>query len=299
MSKSFHFKAHAALLLTNFFFGANISIIKSLTPVVIAPFALNLVRASSATILFWLLFAFSSSKASINKNDVWLFIVCGLTGVTFNQLLFIKGLSFTTGIHGALLMLITPIFITLIAAILLKEKVGAIKLLGLFLGLGGAAILVLSKDPSTTGTNMLKGDILIALNAVSYAVYMVLVKPLMLRYSSIHVIRWVFTFGFFMMIPFSVTEFVQTSFLSFTGFQWLLLALIVVCGTFLPYLFNAYALSKLPASIAGAYMYTQPIFATIIAMLFLGEHFDWIKALCGLMIFSGIYLSTFRRQSAS
>lgn len=245
------------------------------------------------------MFALRPSKAAINKNDLWLFIICGATGVTFNQLLFIKGLSFTTGIHGALLMLITPIFITVIAAFLLKEKISSVKLWGLVLGLSGAAILVLSKDPSNTGTNILKGDILIALNAVSYAVYMVLVKPLMLRYSALHVIRWVFTFGFFMMIPFSASEFASTPFLSFSAFHWLLLTLIVVCGTFLPYLFNAYALSKLPASIAGAYMYTQPVFATIIAMLFLGEHFDAIKAICGLMIFAGIYLSSFRPEKTT
>lgn len=297
--KHFHFKAHLALLLANFCFGANFSVVKTVTPAIIAPFGLNILRTFFSAILFWTLFFFKPGKLGFDKKELKRFLICSLTGVTVNQLLFIKGLSLTTSIHGALLMLVTPILITIIAAWLLKEGMTIFKTIGLISGISGATMLVLSKDSSGTGSDVLQGDILIAINAMFYAFYMVMVKPLMHHYSPVHVIRWVFTFGFFMMLPFSWQDITHTNFSAFTTINWLSIVFIIVCGTFLPYLFNVYALSKLHASVAGAYMYTQPVFATIIAMLFLGEQFDWIKAFSGLLIFGGVYLSNLKSKNSS
>ncbi len=297
MSKHSHPKAHIALLLTNLLFGANFSVVKYVTPGVIQPFALNILRAFSTCVLFWILFSMRTGiKAGFSSKDFWRFLLCGAMGVTFNQLLFIKGLSLSTSIHGALLMLVTPILITIIAAIFLRERMNFLKILGLVSGISGATMLILSKDTSATGIDVLTGDILIAINAIFYAVYMVMVKPLMQHYSPLHVIRWVFTFGFFMMLPFSWTDFRQTDFTSFTANHWLAIGFVMICGTFLPYMFNTYALSKLHASVAGSYMYTQPVFATLIAIIFMGETFDWIKALCGLLIFGGVYLTNLRSR---
>ena len=116
--------------------------------------------------------------------------------------MFVKGLSLTSSIHASLLALVTPILIIFIAAWLLKEKLTFLKITGVITGVAGAAILILMKDVSHTATNIFLGDVLVILNAVTYAFYLVIVRPLMKRYSAIHVIRWVFTFGFIFMIPY-------------------------------------------------------------------------------------------------
>ena len=68
------------------------------------------------------------------------------------------------------------------------------------------------------------------------------------------------------------------------------LFVIVLCGTFLAYLFNVYGLRQLGAGITGSYIYTQPVFVTIIAILFLSEQFTMEKLLAGMMIFAGVFL---------
>ena len=145
-----------------------------------------------------------------------------------------------------------------------------IKAAGLALGIGGAVLLVLSKEKS--GTASLNGDLLIVLNAIAYTLFFILVKPLMSEYPPLHVIRWVFTFGFIMILPFGWMQF---SSIQWPLFEWshiVSLVSIVLFGTFLAYLFNAYGLQQLGAGITGSYIYTQPVFTAVIAILFLHEH---------------------------
>ncbi|MEN9685535.1 MAG: hypothetical protein RLZZ28_1321 [Bacteroidota bacterium] len=291
-------KAHMAVLGANFIYGANFAVVKYITPAYIHPFALNVVRILVSLSLFWFLFLFKPGKTKIAKKDIPRFLLCALTGVAINQILFIKGVSLTTPIHSALLSLATPIFITLIAAWLLKEGFTLLKLMGLFLGISGAALLVLAKDGSHSGNNILLGDIMVLVNAISYAFYLVLVRPLMKSYSGIQVLRWVFSFGALVILPFGMPEFLSTNWGSFHFTHWLALGFVAVGATFLAYLFNVYGISKLGPSSTGAYIYTQPVFAALIAISFAGEHFGMVKLLASLLIFTGVYLANFSNSSA-
>ena len=290
-------KAHLAVLAANFIFGAGYAVVKTITPAFIAPFALNVVRVLSSLLLFWLLFLMKPSNVGFERKHLPRFLLCALTGVAINQLLFIKGLSLTTAIHSSLLSLGTPIFITIIAAWLLKEKLTLYKIAGLALGIGGATMLILMKDNSTTGKDMLLGDILIIINAISYAFYLVLVRPLMEHYKPIHVLRWVFTFGTFMILPFGLEQFIDTNWAAFGTTQWVALAFVALFVAFFAYLFNVYGLSVIGSSATGSYIYTQPVFAAIIAMVFMGEHFTITKALAAICIFSGVYLVNLRKKN--
>ena len=214
-----------------------------------------------------------------------------LTGVAINQLLFLKGLSLTYPIHASLLMLTTPILIVIIAAWILKERLSGIRFLGLVMGIGGAVVLVLGKEQSGQGSSVLLGDILIIINAISYTVYFILVKPLMLKYNPVVIIRWIFTIGLFMVLPFGWMEFSQIRWEQFTAIDYTSMALVVIAGTFLAYLFNAFGIKVLGASIAGFYIYTQPLFAAIIAMIFLKEELSMYKLLAAALIFIGVYLT--------
>ena len=163
-------------------------------------------------------------------------------------------------------------------------------MIGLLLGIGGATLLVLVKDGQSNNGSSLLGDLFILINAISYAFYMVLVKPLMEKYNALHVLRWVFTFCSIFILPIALPDFVATDWSLFGAPQWLALAFVVLLVTFLSYLFTVYGLQELGPSVTGAYIYTQPVFATIIAMVFAGEHFTFIKAAATVLIFSGVYL---------
>ena len=285
-------KAHFALLATNIFFALNFTTVKYLiNGGFIKPFGLNLIRVGVTAILLWTLYIFSKQKKAVAKKDWGKFALCAVTGIAINQLAFIKGLSLTYSIHASLLLLITPILITFIAAWVLKERLTNNKLIGLALGIGGALVLILTKDRSGNPGDVLKGDLLIILNAISYTLYFVLVKPLMLEYNPIAVLRIVFTIGFFMILPFCWSEFSQINWSIYSSKEYFTLAMIAIPGTFCAYLFKIYGIKNLGAAISGNYIYTQPLFAAALAIGFLGEELSAYKILAGLLIFAGVFLA--------
>jgi drug/metabolite transporter (DMT)-like permease len=290
-------KAHIAVLSTNLFFAVNFSLVKYISPALIKPYAINIFRVGISLVLFWLLWTMSDVKPYIKKKHWGRFFVCGLTGIAINQMFFIKGLTYTSAIHASLLILLTPILISVFAFTVLKEKVTIIKTMGLTLGVGGAVLLILSKEQSSTATNYLFGDLLIIINAISYTVYFIIVKPLMVEYQPLHVVRWVFTFGFLMILPFGWNEFISIPWEKLELSHYLSILFIVVPGTFLAYFFNIYGIQHLGAGTTGSYIYTQPVFAALIAVIFFHEHLTTSKLLAGIMIFLGVFLISLKRGS--
>lgn len=289
-------KAHIAVLFANLIFAVNFSVVKYVTPGLIKPFGLNVIRVLVTTTLLWAMLWFDKNKKPLLKKDIGTFILAGLTGVAINQLLFIKGLSMTFSIHAALLMLCTPLLITITAFFFLKEKISLITIIGLSIGISGAVLLISTKENSGSGSNVLIGDVLIALNAASYAVYFVLAKPLMSRYSPLQVLTWAFTFGSLFIIPVGWSQFVEAPWRSFTMIDYTAIGAVVLLATFLAYLLTIYGLQHLPASSTGSYIYLQPIFATIVSVIFLNEHITWVKIISAILIFGGVYLVQHSRK---
>jgi drug/metabolite transporter (DMT)-like permease len=283
-------KAHLAVLTANLIFGINFSVVKYITPGLMKPFGLNVVRVLVTTSLLWLMHLWEKPAHTLERKDLPRLIACGLTGIGFNQLLFIKGLSLTFSIHASLLMLCTPLLITLMAFLFLREKMSTGVAIGLLMGVTGSIMLITSKESMGAGKDVIAGDIFIALNAISYAFYFVLVKPLMTRYSPLQVLRWSFTFGGLFILPFGWTEFIHAPWSSFSTVDLSAIAFVVLGATFFAYLFNIYGLHHIQASATGAYIYLQPIFATTVALIFLGEKLSLTKILSALLIFTGVYL---------
>jgi len=284
--------AHFALLFTNLFFAINISAVKHLTNLQLAlPFGINVVRVGVSVILFWFLYLLKPVNIHIEKEDRKRLFFCAVTGIAINQLLFLKGLSLTYPIHASLLMLTTPILIVFIAAWILKERIGWLKIAGLALGVAGATVLILGRPASGNGNEVIWGDVMILINAISYTFYFILVKPLMLKYDPIVVIRWIFSIGLFLILPFGWVQFTEIQWPLFTGIDYLIMTLVVFTGTFLAYVFNVYGIKYLGASVAGFYIYTQPVFAAIIAMIFLNETLTMYKLIAAALIFSGVFLA--------
>lgn len=285
-------KAHLGLLGTNLFFATNYSVVKYFTSHHYAgPFGINIMRIGVSLILFWFMFLFKPPERKIDKKDFPALFICSLMAIGLNQMLFIKGLAFTFPIHAALLTLITPILITIIAARVLREKISFAKIFGLLLGVSGAVLLIHNREVSPPGENAALGDVLVVLSSVAYTFYFILVKPLMDKYSAIQVIRWIFTFGFFITLPFSLKEFSNIGWQFFSFKDYFFLFLIIIPGTFFAYIFNVYGIQKLSASKAGSYIYSQPVFAVVIAMIFLKEELSLYKIIAAVLIFSGVYLS--------
>jgi len=282
------------LLGANIFYGAGFTVAKMVMPRLIQPLGFILIRVAVVTFLFWLSFLGGSKfRSKIQRKDWPILILGGLFGVALNQMMFFMGLNLTFPIHAALIMMSTPLLITIIAIFVLRERISPGKALGLLLGIGGAVLLMSAgKELTITGSSAL-GDLFVFMNATSYAIYLVMIKPLMHRYRPIIVIRWVFFFGFLMVIPFAWHQFSAIHWAAFTFKDYLCVIFVVVFVTFFTYLWNMYGLHILSPSIAGSYIYVQPIFAAIISVAFAGEKITFIKLLATLLIFSGVYLVSF------
>lgn len=286
--------AHISVLMANIIFALNYSVVKYVSPTLLKPYGLNVARVLVTTTLFWLMAAFEKTALLPRRKDLPLLVICSLTGVVINQLLFIKGLSMTYSTHASLMQLSTPIMITIVAFFFLGERVTFLKAIGLLLGISGSSLLILSKEHQGSGTQVMLGNILILLNAISYAFYFVLVKPLMTQYTPLQVIRWVFTLGSMVIIPLGWSEFIEAPWSAFSTTDIAAISFIVLGATFLAYLFNMFGLRHLKASATGSYIYLQPIIAAMVAMLFLSEPFTTAKAVSGMLIFSGVFLVNLR-----
>ncbi len=288
-------RAHLGVLFTNFFFALNLSLVQFVSPEPLGPYGVNLFRVGGSLLLFWAM-AFlvkSDQDKPIRKQDWMRLVACGFTGIFLNQTLFIKGLTLTSTIHAALLMLSTPLVITGLAVFFLKEKLRWLQAIGLLLGLTGAVVLIM--DRSNMGADSLLGDGLIIINAISYAIYFIIVKPLMEYYPPTQVIRWVFTFGAVGIIPIGLTQGAEALLIGLSSLEWLALFVVVFCGTYLAYSLNIRGIQILGAGITGSYIYFQPIFATLIAIIFLNDHPTPGKLLAAGLIFLGVYLNSRKR----
>lgn len=287
-------KAHLALLGANLFYGAGFTVAKHIMPRLIQPLGFIFIRVSVVMLLFWLsYFGGEKFRTKIDRKDWLTLVLGGLFGVALNQMLFFMGLNLTFPIHASLIMMSTPLLITIIALFVLKERLKPQKALGLLMGISGAFLLMSAGKEITMTGNSAMGDFFVFLNAASYAIYLVMIKPLMQRYRPIIVIRWVFFFGFLFVLPFGYPQFAAIDWSQFQATDYAAVAFIVICVTFFTYLWNIYALQHLSPSTAGAYIYLQPIFAAIISMVVIGEHLTWIKVLATILIFTGVYLVNF------
>jgi drug/metabolite transporter (DMT)-like permease len=282
-------KVHASLVLVAFIYGANFSIAKSVMPDYLHPFGFIGLRVAGACLLFWLFHRLAIRDKEIDKRDYLRLAACGLFGVAINQLMFFKGLNYTTPINAAIIMTVGPVLVLVFSALLKLEKIRPLNALGILLGLSGAVLLLLEKEVSLSNQGFV-GDSLVLLNVSSYALYLVLVKPLMHRYKAATVIKWVFAFGFLMVLPFSWTELQQTDWSSFPRDIWLAVGFVVVFTTFIAYLLNAWALQYVTSSVVGIYIYLQPIFASLVALAFGQDRLTGEKIAYSLIIFTGVFL---------
>lgn len=284
-----NWQIYGTLALVSLIYGANYIIAKGVMPYYMTPNGFILLRASAATLLFWLFHFFTSKEKVIDKKDYLSFLKCAVFGVTANQLIFFNGLNLGSPVNASIIMTVNPVIVMVISAWLLKERITSKKIAGILLGATGVILLILNKEVSIENDSLL-GDLFIFLNATFYGIYLVMVKPLMQRYQPITVIKWVFLFGTIMIIPFGISPLLHTDFSSFTTEIWWSIGYVVVGTTFLAYLLNAMALRHVSSTIVGYYIYLQPLFATAIALSLGIEQFQWNKALFALMIFYGVYL---------
>jgi len=278
-------------------YAINHSIAKGLMPEFIKPYGFILLRVSSAAIIFWL-FSIGFPKEKIDAKDWKRLVACAFFGMVINMLMFFKGLSLSTPINSSVIITISPVLLLVLSAILIKERITVIKTVGIILGLAGALALVFfGEREQFNAPNIPLGNILFIVNAVSYSIYLILVKSLTGKYSSITLMKWLFLFAFLINLPIGIKEFTEVQWVSLPAVVIREMAFVVLGTTVLTYLFNIYALRELKASTIGAFIYLQPVLAVIFAVMLGVDQLTPLRILAALLIFAGVYLSSLKPKN--
>ena len=273
-------------------YGLNHTIAKGLMPTIIEPYGFILLRVGGAAILFWIISFFYPSE-KIDKRD-WLRIVsCACFGMVVNMLMFFKGLSLSTPINSSVVITISPVLLLILSAFFLKETITIRKSIGIGIGLAGALVLILfGIQEQPNAPNIPLGNVLFIVNATSYSLYLIIVKPLVAKYSSITLMKLFFLFAVLINFPIGISEFTAVDWSNLPFEAIWKLAFVVIGTTFLTYLFNIYALKQLSPSTIGAFIYLQPVLAVFFAVLLGADTLTPLRIFAAVLIFLGVYLSS-------
>ncbi len=287
------FFPHLLLIFVNLIYGANFTIAKAIMPKYIPAYGFIFMRVLFALVMYALIY-FLFIREPIQKKDWPRFFFCGFFGIAFNQLMFFKGISLTSSINGSLIMITTPIITYFFSQWILKETFKMSKIIGILLGMLGAGILILSSFHSKNASNPL-GDMLIWINATSFAIYLIIVRPLMAKYKPLTVIFLCFSTGFIWVFLAGFKEFQSIDWSGIPSIYYFNIGFVLFFATFVVYLFNIMAMNSLSPTVVSSYIYLQPLFAIVFATVYSNENLTYFSVAGGASIIAGLWLINKRK----
>ena len=295
-------KGHVAMLAANSMWGLMAPLAKFvMIGGAVSSLVMTDLRVFGAMILFWI-FSFFQKREHVGHKDLMKLFVASLLAIVFNQGSYIFGVGMTSPVDASIITTSMPLIAMILAAIFLKEPITGKKILGIAVGASGALLLILgsSQASGTTvkGDNPLLGDVFVLLAQCSYAFYFVLFKNFVTKYSAVTVMKWMFTYAFICLLPFSYSSLLATDWLALDGARIASILFVVVGATFLSYILIIVGQKNLRPTVAGMYNYIQPLVATIVAICWGMDSFNLTKVLSVVMIFGGVWLVTSSRSRA-
>ncbi|APQ17133.1 DMT family transporter [Maribacter hydrothermalis] len=280
-------------------YGVNHTIAKGVMPHYVQPFGFIILRVLGAAILFWIISPLGP-KERIDPKDYLRMFICALLGMALNMLVFFKGLSLSTPINSAVLITTTPIIVLILSAVILKEKISGRKILGIGIGLLGALGLILfGTEIRQDAPNIPLGNFLIFMNSMFYGSYLVVVKVLITKYHPFTFMKWLFSLGVLICLPFGYDEFMQISWSTLPMEAYWGISFVILGTTFCTYLFNIFALTQLKASTLSAFVYVQPLVGIGYAIITGQDTLTMVKIIAACFVLVGVYLASKKPKKRS
>jgi len=290
-------KVHGSLLLAALFYGASYSIAQQIMPRLISPEPFILLRVWISCAVFWAVYSLlpTSARQALHTPTVGehrRLLACAVFGVAGNMLLFFKGLTVSSPVSAAVIMITTPIFILAFALVFLKEKAGLLKISGMLFGALGAALLIYSADTVVTAgarPNTVAGNLMVLVNALFFAVYLIMVKPLLNRFDTLQLMRWLFLYGSILVAPFGWGGLSSIEWGQFSLSDWVCFWFIILGISVGAYWLNVWSLKHTRATVVGSYIYLQPLLAAVFG-LFWGERLHFAQLAFGSLVMAGVFM---------
>lgn len=268
---------------------------------VVTPLVVTDLRVFGAMLMFWLVSLFRKPEHVAPKDLARLF-VASLLAIVLNQGSFIFGVSLTSPGDASIITTSMPLWAMVLAAVFLKEPITGKKVMGIAAGACGALLLIIGSGGQASGQDggesHILGDVLVLMAQLSYALYLVLFKNFVTRYSLVTIMKWMFTYAFICLLPFSYDDLMATDWLALDMESVLSLCYVVMFATFLSYLLVVVGQKSLRPTVAGMYNYVQPVVACIVAIVLGLDSFNVVKGFAVVLIFVGVYLVTMSKSRA-
>lgn len=290
---------HAALCFITVLLGANYVVAK-VAMLEVAPLDLVVIRTwGTAALLFgaWRLRESPEPAAKLTRSDLGQLALYSVLGASINQICFLEGLARSTATNASIILVSIPLFALAFAVVLGRERLSPTTVLGIAIGLSGAVLLIVPRGGVDVSARAAAGNLLLLLGGTSYALYLVLTRPILTRHDPVRIVTWVFAFAAVTVLPIGVTglpDLMRTG-VSRTG--WISVAYVVVGGTTLPYLVNNWALARVKSSLVAVYILLQPVVAVSLGRVFLHEQVGRHTATAALLVAVGVGLSAWPRPA--
>ena len=258
------------------------------------PLAYATIRYFVAISIFWGYTWWRERSFRIARAD-WIYVGVAASMIFLNQLCFVYSLEFAHASTVSLLFASCPMFVGLIAILVLRTDLGGSFWIGAGLTFAGVALIAAGAGGGLVSG--WKGDLLALALAVTWACYTIAIAPLMRRYSPYRISALVLAVGWAPLALVSIPQVSRQEF-AFSGTVWVGFAYAVIGPLFLTNILWFTAVDRVGAARASIFNNMQPFFGVIFALLILSESLHALEIVGGALIFAGIYLERRLRQPA-
>jgi drug/metabolite transporter (DMT)-like permease len=280
-------RVHTALFSVALLFSANY-IVSKLGMRELSPMVFAWMRIVGAAIVLAFI---ARNEPPLSKEDARRVAGFAILGVVINAPLFLIGLSMTSVHVAAILITTIPVFALAAAIVAGRETASFHRVGGIALACVGALLVIGGESLVGTWRSVL-GAVLLIINCLSYALYLVVSKPAMARLSARRVVARMFAVGSVVLAPIAAIPMWRQDFHAISLRGWLALLVVIAGPTVGAYLLNAWSLRYADSSVVAAYTYVQPVLATIFAAVIFGETLQPIVIVAAALIFGGVALAS-------
>jgi drug/metabolite transporter (DMT)-like permease len=258
----------------------------------ISPNGFNGPRLVLAALLLLVFLWRKEGRISLDRADLWKVVILGLVGNTSYQLLFINGFSLTTASTTSLIMTMTPIFIALMSAIFIRERIHWAGWLGIAISFFGLYLIIFSQGGLSplSGQN-LKGNLMILVGNLFWAAYTVFSKPLLEKISALKLTSLTLAIGALFYLPFAAKEIIQQPWNSVSLKGWGSFFYSSILAIAVSYVIWYSSVRRVGNTKTGIFNNITPVFTVFFAYLFLHERVTVQEVVGAVIILFGFYLT--------
>jgi drug/metabolite transporter (DMT)-like permease len=279
-----------ALLAVQLFFGLHYLAAK-LVLAEIPPRAWAAIRISAAALILLAIARLAGRRLPTARADLRRLAVYALFGVVINQLCFVEGLKRTTPTHSALINTSIPVFSLVFAVLAGRERISGRKLLAVAVALTGVLLVIWPFGRASFSSQTLAGDLLTLVNSMSFSLFLVISRDLLVRADPLAATAVLMGFGALGILAVAWPALLAFDPAPVSAGAWGLAAFVIVFATVLTYVLNYWALARVPSSLVALFVYVQPVIASTLSAALFGERPGPPVLVGAVLIFGGVFLA--------